>query len=382
MNLILVVLYIFTIIYAFLPIKIHNKKNREYFWIWCAILFCVLTITSNSYADLYNYENYYDDVNIKKWPISYRAMPIGWGLLCKFFGVFNMTYRGMFTCIIFFSMFLIHRFIRKLNCNEKVFWGLFIIFPGLIQIVQLRFFLGSSIAIFAFGFLLRENTEKKKQRKNVILFIFGIILSFFIHNSCLFLAVLIFAMFFKRLNIPKILAVSLLGIFILIVLMPFVPKFLLMFIHPFYVERYFTASTSRTTTIRFIKIILIWILNVSLAYFSVFSDIKIKKNDSSIAFNSRLVVSRCFSGICLLAFSIPLLYFDENFHRYFEIGFMFLYIIFAKLPISENSKKKTSRHILLFFILIALLYCIYVYYPFESIVKPLFRYEGLHPIFR
>lgn len=293
-----------------------------------------------------------------------------------------MTYRGMFCCILILSNYLIHRFVRKMDCNEIVFWGFFMIFPGLIQAVQLRFFLGSSLAMYGFSFIIKESLSRKEAFKNYILFGLFTVLAVLIHSSCIFIAILFFVRYFKYLSISKSIMITFGGAILLTVLLPAVPQVLSNFIDPFYIQRYFTASTSKTTVIRFLKIIVVWFANVGLAYLSMYSNKSIRINDRTGEIQSRWIVSRCFAGICLLAISLPLLMFDENFHRFFEMGYMLLYVIYSKLTLKQNSDGASNRRILMALIFVCLLYCIYVYYPFETIVYPLFTFDGFMPLFR
>lgn len=385
MSIGLITIYLCTLLYGFLPAFVNvrhgilMKKNK--FWIWCTVLLCVLSLTSESYADIYNYNNYYDDVTIKGWPITYRAMPILWGYMCRFCGNLGITYRGMILLLIFFSMYLIHCVLDKIDIEDNIFWSFFLIFPGIIQVVQLRFFVGSSIAFFGFSLLFDILDFNKKTTKKVIGFLMCIVLAFFIHNACVFMMVLMASFYFERVNVGRVLFISLLGIIILGLLIPLVPRLVGIFIDPFYLQRYFTQSSSKTTAIRFMKILLVWVFNVGVGLLIMRSNNNLlSKKNRGYVYDSVNVVGKCFSAICLLGISIPLLYFDENFHRYFEIGFMMLYILYAKsikAGISRNNKLS-----LFFMIMIVLGYCIYVYYPFETTVIPLFSYDGWMPVFR
>ena len=382
MNLILILLYGMTIIYGLNSAGHINNKKNNMFWLWCALILCLLTITSDSYADLYNYENYYDDVTVKHWSITYRAMPIMWGRLCLLFGKLHMTYRGMFCCVLIISSYFTHLFAKKLNCSENTFWSLFLIFPGLIHAVQLRFFLGSSLAMYGSSFILTETVSKKENIKKYFVFVVYLLLGTLIHSACIFIGVLFLTEKFKKINVSKLVMITIGVVFALMISLPIMPSVLSLFLDPFYIQRYFTSSTSKTTWIRFLKIVLVWVSNVALAYFTIVSNKKLLINDRYGEPRERGIVSKCFAGICIFAVSLPLLAFDENFHRFFEMGYILLYIIFSKLYMRKNIRNLDNRRWLLGMLLVSLLYCIYVYYPLETIVFPLFRFEGFKSVIR
>ena len=357
----LLLLFAITIIYG-----CFSKKNK-YFWIWCALLLAILVNTSSTYADYNSYEYIFNLVNKGYFGQFFKdGGPFLWYSLCFLFGKIGLSYRGMVTIIIFVSMLLINFRIKELKFNNNLFWALFIIFPGLIQCVQLRFFLGTSIVFFGLIPLL----ENKK--RSTILFLICILISYFIHSSCLIFIFFLAFPLFKKYGYQKTLVIAIFTTLILYFgFQKVIPKVALNFLSSNKFERYFGSNSYSSSTLRVFKILLIWIM---CNFADIIFLIRLKKK--------QLIDNKIYNYCNNIqkAISLFFLIFDGNFHRFIEIAYMLLYINISLISTYVKFKKNNS-----FFLVLSLLFIVvsvaFLYTPYDTVISPLFTYEGFHSLF-
>ncbi len=364
----LVILFLGTIVYAFLG------KDRKHFWLWCALLLALLANSSENMADLDNYTAVYNSVIFGDQYSLRFGVSKGWYYLCILFNTLGFTYRGLQVFVIIVSCYLCHRFVRSIDCKRSVFWGLFIVFPGLLQIIQLRFFLGTAIVIWALGPLVR------KERRGVVKFIIGVVFSSCFHTSCLFYIILLLVVLYEIIDIKKAILVTALGTALVFGLRSYVPRIIINYIPRAKYERYFISSLSKTTLLDFALILLTWLVSVVVSYFckKKMDQIKTEETLTETSFNS-IISPRIVKCIALLAISLPLLVFDMNFFRYFELGYCLLYIFVARLWKYWHISRKSKLLYLSVFLGMVLLITDY-YTPFGTVIKPLFSWSGFHSL--
>ena len=142
-------LYIIIILYLLL----FRKKNNNA-WVFAACMIAILSITTNDYADLVNYDPLFNYYNTSSFNFSFTMNNSIWALLCRLFYNIGFNYRGMVICLIFINYFILHFAAKNLKCDENKFFALFLIFPSIIQLVQLKFFTAFVIVTLAYSILL------------------------------------------------------------------------------------------------------------------------------------------------------------------------------------------------------------------------------------
>jgi hypothetical protein len=370
----LLLVFIIIVIYGAL---LKKKKN---FWLICTLFFIVMVNTSVNQADFANYEHYYYLINEGIVDYSYLGMSVGWSYLCIIIGKLGLSYYGMSAIVIFISMFLIHTRIKSMDFNENLFWSLFIIFPGLIQCIQLRFFLGTSLVFWGLVPLLR------KEKNSLVKYIIITILAYFIHSSCLIFLIFAFLPVFEYLGAKKTLLISFISLGIIYFGSQYILNIIAMLIPKYRFERYFSSSISKTTFLWFIKIFIIWLYNFcAYKYYYIRcnnKNIEICTNGNALVREKKydIFFNRCINAISLLVITIIFLAFDSNFHRFLEVGFMLLYIIYAYYLTNFNLSNKERTQLFLFMI-VNICIVTYIYTPFETVIKPFFLFSGFHSIF-
>lgn len=348
-------------------------KKFKFYWLVCFLLLSLLVVTTKKYADFSNYEyifNYYNKGNISL--IFSENGPILWNLLCYLIGKIGFSYRGMVLIVIFTSMWLINYRIKDININNNIFWSLFILFPGIIQCVQLRFFLAISIIFFGLIPLLME------KKGSLIKYIICIIISYLVHSSCLIFIIFIFLPLFDKIGYKKTLAISV--AFTLILYFAFqkiIPQIASHLISTIKFNRYFNSNVTQTTTVRFIKIFFVWFL-------CNFTNILILKKLNNVLYNNDnlyVLVNNIQKAISILVITTFFLVFDANFHRFIQIAYI-LFFINISLFYNYVSISKIKKLSFLIIIIMILNFAYYIYTPYDTVTKPFFTFDGVYTILK
>lgn len=362
-------LYILSIIITFF---VDCSKK---FWIWCTILLCFLVNTTEVYADLYGYENYYVMVTEQGAEVGYQGWSVGWYYLCKFFGIFNLSYRGMIVITIIISMYLIHCFVSSFKIKESVFWGLFLLFPALVQCVQVRFFLGTSIVLFSYSSFL------KKEEYGLIKYVIGLLIATSIHYACSAFSVLLLIPLYEKTTVYLSLITSMVTSFVLYYFYKYIPVIAQKYLSPIKYRRYFSNSTSATTKSWFIQILIVWFVGtIIIQYISTQMKKEHIKLDERLSTDlNNAIQSRFVWSMFLLVITLPLLKFDRNFHRFLEVGYYLMYVMFAKYFIQTKNIKYLTLVVMSISILLVVAY---IYTPLKTVVIPFFGFDGFHKLLR
>lgn len=356
---------------------IHPHKSR--FWLVCAAMLSYLSLTSKTYADVENYTVVFNLANASG--MSYSKLPDItpiWYVLCRFFGAIGLNYRGMIIGTIFLSIGIMHKALNSLGValNEKVFWGCFMLFPAVVQIVQMKFFLGTAIVFFSYQYLL-ESTKKGN-----IKYIIGVLVASLVHSSCLIFVVLIIVNYIRKSNIRKTAVLTTALIILMGLALKVIPKIASVFISSVRINRYFYSTTSKITPLAAMKVVFVWLAIVAFAGIAVYKSWEIYKvSENSNDFLSYKIALKYYMGLCLLGATLLLMYYDANFFRFVEVGYLLGYVSISTFWVKPRKMTKIKFAIATIFVLVSAI-AITTYAPVESVLKPLFSYEGIVTIMR
>lgn len=385
----LILMYMAIVLYAlFLPnnrrvILSYYRKNvhqcKSCFWIFSSAMLSYLSLTSKTYADVENYTVVFNLVNTAG--MSYASLPDItpiWYVLCRFFGVLGLNYRGMIVGTIFLSTGIMHKALNsmEINMRENVFWGFFMLFPAVVQVVQMKFFLGTSIVFYSYHYLI-ESTKKGNVK-----FIIGVLVASLVHPSCLIFLVLVAVNYIRRSNIKKTIVLTTFATGIAGLTLKAIPKIASIFISSVRVNRYFYSTTSKMTFVAAMKVVLVWLIIVIFTGVSVYKNWKkYAYTESSGDLRSYRIALKYYMGLCLLGTTLLLMYYDANFFRFVEVGYLFGYVSISVFWAKSSSMTITKFLIAVISIFVSAI-AITTYAPAESVLKPLFSYEGLVSIMR
>lgn len=372
----LLIPYLLTVLYSLI-----RKKNNKYLWLWIALLLSMMSVTSKTYADVDGYTQVFELANSASSIFLIPDWPVLWLGICKICGMCGLNYRGMIVVILFISTYLFHRYAKELCKNENYYWGLFLLFPALVQIVQLRFFLATAILVHGFKYLIdREN-------RWLVKFVAIGVLATMVHSSCIIFVTFLGIIYLKNLDTKKIISITLIGVIGIFYFLNYIPLLASKFIDTARMSRYFYEGSTAMSSLGLFKVILVWLGGIFLVLFCMkFSKGRYNHcNEFEKNYDSFSLYIMCWCGIC-----IPLMCFDENFFRILEFGFIGAYVSVANCIFSSYKRKKyhsmryvsieTVCVILISSFLLAL--ATYTYAPKESVINPLFRYDGIERIIK
>ncbi len=355
----LVIVYILIISYL-----LFIKKTEKYSWLIAALAIVGLSITSNDYADIPNYGPLFDYYNTSSTSINFLTTNnILWALLCKAFFFLGFNYRGMVACLIFINYYLLHKAAKNLNCNENIFFGLFLIFPSMIQLIQFKFFTASTLVIYGYSILVKD------KKYSLLIYLGFVFLAYLIHSSSIMFLILALIKI-KKLNKNILLIFAILLSVLVSLTLDNISGLISPLISEHQYERYILNSTTPSSIMWIISILFLWFSSYIIGNTS----IKYLKEDNDMVKKSSFIHKNILS-IVLLFFTIPLLLLDRNMNRFLYIGFTICFFI---LGIVFNKKNHTKNEKLLLFITIPILIiALFVNTPYKFGMEEFFTYDGI-----
>jgi hypothetical protein len=318
-------------------------------------------------SDRLAYEQYYYSL---KNGTSFLKFEIGFELLCRIALFFGFSFQTLLFIIAIAGMVLIGVTIKKFTPNITVVLVLYLIYPFILETVQIRNFIAASIIIFAFQYIVSYEKNFKKY------FILVIIASLF-HTS----ALIYFAAYLIQVrNTKKMFYTALLITILSIILFPLMVDVLSLFTTSEKVIAYTTTSTSYLT--KFV-IIIYFAISLLLVKYS----IKIvEDNDARIKGDLRIknVYQRsrtikpldtaaimkinimCMMVMCFLLNNL-------NFIRVYRNVFLLNYILFSICMVLLSKEKKVFYFlaILIYTIITCILFTVLAYA--SDVIKPFFE---------
>lgn len=253
----------------------------------------------------------------------------GWVVLSQWGLRFNLDYQQFKTLIFIFCMgLLIWSLYRFVGTNYGLFFGLYMIYPVLVDIVQIRYFLSLSIVIFGLSFL------QKGKISSYLIYLALLFIAVLIHNSNIIYIIFLIVPIMEKTSYRKLVIRAIICVDFLLLLLQ---RWLIPIIRNFSTDKqqaYF-VSLSLPNIILFITIMLgIAIFSFTLEQVAQ-SDVSISKTDERIiAFTSNLNI--------VILLLIPILGIAYNFFRLERISWLILYILISvliKYKVNWNIKK-------------------------------------------
>lgn len=292
------------------------------------------------------------DLTLSVWDYEF-----GFRFLMKIASQAGLNYRQFLMVVSSLGLLLIVSTVKKLSPKPQIVYALYFIFPLMLDIVQVRYFLAMSIFIYALRFLIKPSP------KNILNYVALIVVASLFHFTLLFFVGVIFFVFMKEnILLRIILIVTIAGLFLSYTGFLSTAVDLLTFAIPFeMLETYFLRKVRFGFLEKFfVQISVILIMEFYYRY--------IKSRNS---FDAYCNIVRNLNIISLILF--PLYIYDVNFFRLFRILYIPNYIVISLAIDRSNTTKRFQLILLSIFLALSL----FMYHIFlnsrESVFWPLFE---------
>ena len=306
------------IVFLFLIVIGMIIKKSKLYEILIIAFMAIITLYGENIADFENYQNAYNYIATGH---NYTDLGKGWYYLCSFGAKLNLTYAQFKTIIMIISLLLIFDTIKYFVGNNKyktTILSLYLIFPALLDCIQIRFLLAEAIVIFAFRYLFRND------KKSLIIYSLLVLLASTIHSSVLLYFIFLLYKFIGKYESKYLLLVTSF-IVILALFRGYIIKVASLFINQRRIDRYFySADTLGIKGLIIYSCIIILFYYISKMIFQRVKENQLKEEEVRF-FQNILKLNILISVI--IVFSL----FDPNFFRLQRIMWIFMYISFVKL---------------------------------------------------
>ncbi|MCC4439774.1 EpsG family protein [Limosilactobacillus reuteri] len=183
---------------------IFFRKSKLYFLITILALGW-LTLISPNVADFKAYENVYNFIGTGN---LYLNTGYGWWFLCRIGNLLQFNYAQFKFVVLVIGLLLIWSTIWYLKLDDNLIMATYIIYPAITDLIQIRFFVATSIVIFFLRFLL------KNTKWNYMLYIFGVLLAAQVHTSAYFYLMFVLCIYsVKHFKVTCIVTIGALSLF-------------------------------------------------------------------------------------------------------------------------------------------------------------------------
>lgn len=302
----------------------------------------------------------------------------GWLFLCSVGNALGLSYNSFAFLLTLLVSTALVVFARKMTPNESFFLALFLVYPGLLSLVQFRQFIASVIALI--GVLVLASGRKGKW----VWFILLLSIAFLMHRSSIILASLAIVPIYRR--IPKRLrwiAIAF-GAFLLVEMVMNAQIISTFFFGEVKTGAYFRSLSGDTSAgsagnasslgIALIDVFLTALLCVLVPLFA-------KRLQENAVEDSSFLRLATFANIAMVVL-IPMLFITEDFMRFERYGFMLALCVFAGMP--YLAKRHALFSCKAFLLAICFVFC-WMYAirgaTFGAVMGPLLSFEYFPSLF-
>ncbi len=283
---------------------IFLSQRRKYF-----LFLGILSLTAICYLcpelpDMKNYTDFYDAIGKGK---GNSFLGYGWLWLCQIANLVHLDYLTFKTILYFISLLLLVKGIGYFSENRAKPLMVYLLFPGLLDLIQIRFFFATSIVVIGIGILFTKEGVIR-----YLGFLFSLILAFLFHNSAIFYSLFLFIPFLsKHASERKLEFAAFFILIILILLTPYystIARSLLPEIQANRIDTYLEGERVKwygmvIYTLFFVAQLMLISSYRNLCLEDIFLWLKIPKVQMVLLMN------------VILLFSLPLVYLDSDFLR-------------------------------------------------------------------
>ncbi|PKM90622.1 MAG: hypothetical protein CVU85_00245 [Firmicutes bacterium HGW-Firmicutes-10] len=351
-------------------------RKSKLFSLYIFIFFVIIFGLNNhhlGYSDYYNmdFENYYTAYLSSANQISPRNMEIGFKIVMYISNLLGLSLNSFRFIIGLFGFSLIFITIKKYSSYPNYVLSLYLIYPFINDVIQIRNFIAASIVIFSIRYLLED---KKGNLLKYALFVF---LASLFHISSLFYLVLILVKYLKTRHFLNL---------ILIVLPTLIILAYTSF-YPFLVSR----ITSNQKVLMYLSRRTTWgliiVYGTIFMMFGVHYILNREAKKSLIGENKlrpgidegSLVDKMTFYDILLrintliLLLSLPLLIYDFNYIRLYRNILPLNYIVYVDAIMYRRIPAMSHKYFILIFISLSILFVMFYGLNASEQIFPVFN---------
>lgn len=363
---------IFYVVYLIMIISAYKfSKSKLQTLIMLSFMVIIFGLNNHhlGHSNYHNmdFNNYYTLYLSNNGSISARNVEIGFKFLMFISNKIGLSFNAFRIGIALMGYIMIFNTIKKYSSNPNLVFSIYLIYPFINDVIQIRNFLAASIVVFSFRYLLESG------KYNSLKYISGILIASTIHLSSLFYLIFIIAKYINHKTIFRIVFL----IFPVLTIFAYTPLYI-------YLVRLFTDSEkilsylSRRTTWGLFFVFGILFLFYFLQYYlnnecrkdifyenksdirsGIFGEINVNRYEF---YNMILKVNT------LLMLTAPLLVYNFNFIRIYRNIMILNYIVFSDgILFNKKSKRSVLNGILVFGVGIVLFIFFYGMYASEQI---------------
>jgi hypothetical protein len=351
-----IMLYFLFIVLFLINLRLGLRKKHSNYVYYITFIFLWILIAGNTVnPDLISYNNIYYGDNL--------SIEYGFVLLTSIGRYFNLKYETFVFIISFLSLVLVFYSIKLYTKNINFVIAFYMIYPFVIETVQFRNLIASSVLIFSLKYLLRDGF------KNKIKYLILILIAGSLHQ--LFYLYIIFLLI--KLKNKKKVIISLIIVVIVISLIIFLNGNQVPFLNQLTIisegklERYFSIPLRYGFLVNWsINSIYVLLIYLSKLFMEKYND---SYNKNEINF---YVLSIFWINVLTILF-FPLYMLNVNFYRLYRNISLINYIVFAIVIDAIIKKKIYKLRLFKYFSLFSILIIIMFYYDVIPSFERVFR---------
>lgn len=358
---------LWTVYIALILSGLFLKRSRVYD-VAVIIFMGILALLNTKAADLQNiYMPIYSN------PDLYVAtMDPGWIFLCKIGSLLGLSYNG-FACIVAMIATAIFAYYgRRATPNESFFLALFLVYPGLMSLVQFRQFVASAVALIAVLEL------SKGGKRGWISFVIAILLAFSFHRSAIIVGTValmpLFTKFGKR---GRFLAIGI-ALIILVYVTVHAVSLSNFFFGDYRTSVYLGETSVDNRENSFFGGLRNAAYTVGLCLFVPYCS-KLMLADGGEQ-KRRLLNLISFANISIVAV-LPFLFITNDFMRFERYAFSLGLTVFAGMPYIRNRHVLFSCKAFLLFVCFLFCYSLVIKGTFDSVIGALLSFDYVPSFF-
>lgn len=356
---------------ALIVIGLFCKNSRAYDF--TVILFMGLLAWFNTtHADYATYLSIYLN------PTMIPDVDSGWVFLCKLGSMFGLSYNGFACVITITAMFLYREFGKLVGGNTSLMLALFLVYPGIISLVQFRQFVASTIGCLAVAVLCSES------KRRTLCYLLLVTCSVLVQRTAAVFLIAIFAKAFLACGKRGRLIIGLAAAFAVAFALAHAEDLALSMFGEMRTNAYLGAGDGSLSvgTLGAIRNTLFLIIMAIIPYYCCKimaghdESVDSETRGPSVAPSLKYIA---LINICLLVIT-PFVFITNDFMRFERHGFSLAIAIFSMMP------SLRERHLVLsckaFYLFIGIIFAyFYAGVVFDTVYAPMLTFSSVPPFF-